>query len=59
MVRGVPKVSRQIRLDPDVEADVQSVADIEDRSFSSCANWLLREAASRYLLEKRRAESDR
>ena len=49
MPKGAPRVSRQIRLDPLVEAKVQAVADREDISFSSCANWLLKVAADREL----------
>jgi hypothetical protein len=46
------KVTRQIRIAPDVEEMVQKIADIESRTFSNCADWLLRLAASRYLAEK-------
>jgi hypothetical protein len=46
------KVTRQIRIAPDVEDMVQKIADIESRTFSNCADWLLRLAASRYLAEK-------
>ena len=48
----MPKSTRQIRLDPDVEAAVQKVADQESRSFSSACNWLLKQAATRYLSER-------
>jgi hypothetical protein len=51
------KVTRQIRLAPDVEEMVQKVADIESRTFSNCADWLLRLAATRYLSEKPAADS--
>ena len=47
----MPKTTRQIRLDPEVEEAVQKVADAESRSFSSCCNWLLKQAAARYLAE--------
>jgi hypothetical protein len=45
------KVTRQIRIAPDVEEMVQKVADTESRTFSNCADWLLRLAATRYLSE--------
>lgn len=47
----MPKATRQIRLDPEVEEAVQQVADAESRTFSSCCNWLLKQAAARYLAE--------
>lgn len=58
MPRGTPRVSRQIRLDPAVEAKVQAVADRQDISFSSCANWLLKTAADRELARKLDEDSD-
>lgn len=45
------KVTRQIRIAPDVEEMVQKIADIENRTFSNCADWLLKLAAARYLEE--------
>jgi hypothetical protein len=53
----VQKVTRQIRIAPDVEEMVQRVADIESRTFSNCADWLLRLAATRYLAENTAADS--
>jgi hypothetical protein len=50
------KITRQIRIAPDVEEMVQKIADIESRTFSNCADWLLRLAASRYLAEKTGAD---
>lgn len=46
------RTPRQIRLDPEVEAAIQNIADAEVRSFSSCCNWLLKLAAERYFAEK-------
>ena len=43
------RVVRQIRLDPSIEERVQKVADLEGRSFSNCANWLLGRAADEFL----------
>lgn len=51
-VTTLARVTRQIRLEPSVEDNVQKIADIEDRSFSNCVNWLLKDAALRYLSEK-------
>lgn len=48
-VIALARISRQIRLEPEVEEDVQKIADAEGRSFSNCANWLLKEAARRYI----------
>lgn len=45
------KISRQIRLDPQVEESVQRVADLESRTFSGTCNWLLEKAAALYLAE--------
>lgn len=47
----MPKITRQIRLEPEVEDAVQKVADLESRSFSGTCNWLLARAASAYLAE--------
>ena len=41
MPRGYTKITRQIRLDPDVEEKVQQIADFQRTSFSGCCNWLL------------------
>lgn len=35
------KVTRQIRLDPQLEEKIQRIAEREDRTFSNCVNWLL------------------
>ena len=45
----MPKVTRQIRLEPKIEELVQRVAELESRSFSSACNWLLGKAAETYL----------
>lgn len=45
----MPKVTRQIRLEPKIEDAVQRVAELESRTFSSTCNWLLGQAASGYL----------
>lgn len=45
------KISRQIRLEPKVEEAVQRVAELEARTFSSTCNWLLGQAAERYIAE--------
>lgn len=51
------KVTRQIRVSPEVEDMVQKIADLEMRTFSNCANWLLDLAAQRYLLERKDEEN--
>ena len=45
----MPKVTRQIRLEPKVEDAVQKVAELESRTFSSTCNWLLAQIAEKYL----------
>ncbi len=45
----MPKVVRQIRLEPKVEEAVQRVADLESRTFSSTCNWLLNQVTEKYL----------
>lgn len=45
------KATRQIRLTPETEELVQKIADLESRSFSNCADWLLGQAARQYLSE--------
>jgi hypothetical protein len=45
------KVTRQIRLAPEVEEMIQKIADTENRTFSNCADWLLKLAVTRYLEE--------
>ncbi|MBQ7155509.1 MAG: hypothetical protein IJR85_08165 [Synergistaceae bacterium] len=45
----MPKVTRQIRLEPKVEDAVQKVAELESRTFSSTCNWLLGQIAEKYL----------
>ena len=45
----MPKVTRQIRLEPKVEDAIQRVAELESRTFSSTCNWLLGQAALNYL----------
>lgn len=49
----MPRVVRQIRIDPEVEEKVQQIADKEGRSFSNAANWLLKKAAEEYLSRQR------
>ncbi len=48
----MPRVVRQIRIEPDVEEKVQQIADMEGRSFSNAANWLLKKAAEEYLSQR-------
>lgn len=38
------KVTRQVRLDPQLEEKIQEIADKEGRTFSNCVNWLLGKA---------------
>ena len=45
----MPKIIRQIRIEPKVEEAVQKVAELESRSFSSTCNWLLAQIAEKYL----------
>lgn len=47
------RVVRQIRIDPEVEEAVLKVAELEGRSFSNAANWLLEKAAGNYLVHGR------
>ena len=42
----MPKVVRQIRLEPKVEDTVQKVAELESRTFSSTCNWLLNQKSN-------------
>ena len=45
----MPRIVRQIRLEPKVEDAVQKVAELESRSFSSTCNWLLNQITEKYL----------
>ena len=45
----MPKIVRQIRIEPKVEDAVQKVAELESRSFRSTCNWLLGQIAEKYL----------
>lgn len=45
------KVTRQIRLDPQLEIDMQKICENEERSFSSMCNLFLKKAAADYLSE--------
>lgn len=40
------KVTRQVRLDPELEVKIQTIADRDGRTFSNCVNWLLGKAVA-------------
>ena len=49
MLRGdvrMAKVTRQVRLDPELEVKIQAIADRDGRTFSNCVNWLLGKAVA-------------